>query len=167
VHLWIYVCIQRGSKCEHSQGAQTYVSLHGMGLCTSIYIYTCVCFKVCTGKAETYVISHNLSSYTKVSTIRYMYACGWMYIYKEILSVWVREGRDICEFAQHQFIYKSSDDIIHVYLWIYVCIQDHTRGSKCECVRGQEHTRYMKCCIEMLYIWVLTVVNFRASNSYE
>ena len=132
-----------------------------------IYMYTCVCFKVCTGKAATYVISHNLSSYTKVSTIRYMYACGWMYIYKEILSVWVREGRDICEFAQHQFIYKSSDDIIHVYLWIYVCMQDHTRGSKCECVRGQEHTRYMKCCIEMLYIWVLTVVNFRASNSYE
>jgi len=30
--------------------------------------------------------------------------------------MWVREGRDICEFAQHRFIYKSSDDIIHVYL---------------------------------------------------
>ena len=26
----------------------------------------------------------------------------------------------------------------------------HTRGSKCECVQGQEHMRYMKCCIEML-----------------
>ena len=136
--------------------AQTYVSLYGMGLCTRIiYIYICVCFKVCTGKAETHVISHNLSSYTKVSIIRYMYTFGWMYIYKEVLSVGVREGRDICEFAQHRFISKSSDDIIHVYLWIYVCIQDHTRGSKCECVQGREHMRYMKCCIKMLYIWIL------------
>ena len=129
-----------------------------------IYTYLCVCFKVCTGKAETHVISHNLSSYTKVSIIRYMYTFGWMYIYKEVLSVGVREGSDICEFAQHRFISKSSDDIIHVYLWIYVCIQDHTRGSKCECVQGREHMRYMKCCIKMLYIWILTVVISRGSN---
>ena len=51
-----------------------------------IYIYTLVSmclytksFKVYTGKAETHVISHNLSSYTKVSVIRYMYTCGYMY----------------------------------------------------------------------------------------
>ena len=34
---------------------------------------------------------------------------------KEVLSVRVREGNDTCEFAQHRFIYKSSDKI-HVYL---------------------------------------------------
>ena len=96
-----------------------------------------------------------------------MHTCGYMYVYKEVLSVWVREGRDICEFAQHRFIYKSSDNIIHDYTCILVNICMLKRGSNCECVQGQEHMRSMKCCIEMLYIWVLTVVNFRASNSYE
>ena len=90
-----------------------------------------------------------------------MYSCGFMYVYKEVLSVRVREGRDICEFAQHRFIYKSNDNIIHDYTCILVNICMHTRGSKCECVQGQEHMRYiMKC-------WVLTAVNFSASNSYE
>ena len=79
-----------------------------------------------------------------------MITCGHVYVYKEVLIVRVREGKDTCEFAQHRFIYKSSDNMINI------CM--HTRGSKCECVQGQEHMRYMKCCIEMLYIWALTVV---------
>ena len=83
-----------------------------------------------------------------------------MHVYKEVLSVWVREGRDICEFAQHWFIYKSSENIIHDYTCILVNICMHTRGSNCECVQGQEHMWYMKC-------GVLTAVNFSASNSYE
>ena len=81
-----------------------------------------------------------------------------MYVYKEVLSVWVREGRDICEFAQHRFIYKSSDNIIHDYISILVNICMLTRGSNCECVQGQEHMWYMKC-------GVLTATNFKASNS--
>ena len=44
-----------------------------------------------------------------------------MYVYKEVLSVWVREGGDICEFAQHRFIYKSSDNIIYTWLYMYTC----------------------------------------------
>ena len=74
--------------------------------------------------------------------------------------MWVREGRDICEFAQHRFIYKSSDNIIHDYISILVNICMLTRGSNCECVQGQEHMWYMKC-------GVLTAVNFSASNSCE
>ena len=83
---------------------------------------------------------------------------GFQGVYKEVLSVWVREGRDICEFAQHRFIYKSSDNIIHDYISILVNICMLTRGSNCECVQGQEHMWYMKC-------GVLTATNFRASNS--
>ena len=30
-------------------------------------------------------------------------------------------------------------------------------GSKCECLQGQAHMRYMKLCIEMLYFWVLAL----------
>ena len=85
---------------------------------------------------------------------------GFQGVYKEVLSVWVREGRDICEFAQHRFIYKSSDNIIHDYISILVNICMLTRGSNCECVQGQEHMWYMKC-------GVLTAVNFSASNSCE
>ena len=76
----------------------------------------------------------------------------------QVLSVWVREGRYICEFAQHRFIYKSSDNIIHDYISILVNICMLKRGSNCECVQGQEHMWYMKC-------GVLTATNFRASNS--
>ena len=76
----------------------------------------------------------------------------------QVLSVWVREGRDICEFAQHRFIYKSSDNIIHDYISIPVNICMLKRGSNCECVQGQEHMWYMKC-------GVLTATNFSASNS--
>ena len=120
VHFWKCRYIQKGSKCEHSQGAQTYVSLHGMGLC-----YILVCASKCAlARAQTDVSSHNMGSHIKVSLIWYMYTCEYMHVYREVLSVRVREGRDICEFAQHRFIYKSSDDIIHVYLWIYVFIQE-------------------------------------------
>ena len=83
---------------------------------------------------------------------------GFQGVYKEVLSVWVREGRDICEFAQHRFIYKSSDNIIHDYTSILVNICMLTRGSNCECVQGQEHMWYMKC-------GVLTATNFKASKS--
>ena len=83
---------------------------------------------------------------------------GFQGVYKEVLSVWVREGRDIGEFAQHRFIYRSSDNIIHDYISILVNICMLTRGSNCECVQGQEHMWYMKC-------GVLTATNFKASNS--
>ena len=76
-------------------------------------------------RAETYVSLHNISSYTRVAMILYMYTCEYMYAYKTIQEV---------------------------------------LSSKCECVQGQEHMRYMKCCIEMLYIWVLAVVISRGSN---
>ena len=89
-----------------------------------------------------------------------MHTCEHMYVYNEVLSVWVREGRDICEFAQHRFIYNSSDNIIHDYISILVNICMLKRGSNCECVQGQEHMWYMKC-------GVLTATNFRASNSWS
>ena len=89
-----------------------------------------------------------------------MHTCGYTYVYKEVLSVWVREGRDMCEFAQHWFIYNSRDNIIHDYTCIFVNICMHTRGSNCERVQGQEHMWYMKG-------GVLTAVDFSASNSYE
>ena len=128
---------------------------HGFMYKNYIYIFVCVLQSVHWQGRDTCDFAQLEFIYKSIYHTLYVYFWMNVYIYKEVLSVGVREGRDICEFAQHRFISKSSDDIIHVYLWIYVCIQDHTRGSKCECVQGREHMRYMKCCIKMLYIWIL------------
>ena len=50
-------------------------------------------------RAETYVILHNIGSYTRVAMILYVYTCEYMYVYKiiqEVLSVSVYKGRSIC-----------------------------------------------------------------------
>ena len=67
-------------------------------------------------RAQTYVSSHNMGSHTKVSLIGYMYTCEYMHVYREVLSVSARKGTDICEFAQHGVIYKSSCNMKYVYL---------------------------------------------------
>ena len=65
-----------------------------------------------------------------------MYACEYMDVYKEVLSVSTRKGTDICEFAQHGFTYKIIFDMMYVYLRVYACIQ---RGSNCEHSQGHRH----------------------------
>ena len=91
VYLLVYVCIQRGSKCEQLARAQTYVSLHHIGSYTTVFViehmYACEYMHVYKAKAralaraKTYVSSHNMGSYTKLSMIRYMYTniCQYMY----------------------------------------------------------------------------------------
>jgi len=45
-----------------------------------------------------------------------MYACEYMRVYKEVLSVSTRKGTDICEFAQQGVIYKSFCNMKYVHL---------------------------------------------------
>ena len=88
--------------------------------------------------AQTWVISHNMGSYTKLSMIWYeTNTCEYMHVYKEVLSVSARKGTNKYESAQQGLIYKSICDMIYAYLWAYVCIQ---RGSKCEQSQGERHT---------------------------
>ena len=56
--------------------------------------------------ARAHMSSHNMGSYAKVSVIWYMYTCEYMHVYKEVLSMSARKGKDICEFAQHGVIYQ-------------------------------------------------------------
>ena len=77
-----------------------------------------------------------------------MYTCDQFHAYKEVLhaykeflSVSVRQGTSVCEFAQLGFIYEKMIYMIHVDLCIYVCKQ---RGSKCERLQGHEHMWYSK-----------------------
>ena len=89
-------------------------------------------------RAQTWVISHNMGSYTKPSMIWYeCNTCEYMYVYKEVLSVSARKGTNKYESAQQGLIYKSICDMIYACLWAYVCIQ---RGSKCEQSQGERHT---------------------------
>ena len=63
-------------------------------------------FKVRTGKGRGICDLAQLEFIYKVFIIRYdicILVDLCMY-YKEVLSVWIREGRDICESAQHRFI---------------------------------------------------------------
>ena len=61
-----------------------------------------------------------------------------MHVYKEVLSVSIRKGTNICEFAHTGFIYNVQNigGMIYVYLWVYVCIH---RGSKCEHSQAHRH----------------------------
>ena len=80
--------LARGSWCEHLKGAHTHTHAH--------------------------VSLLNTGSYTELSMIRFVvYSVN---ICKKVLSVSTRKGTDICEFAQHGFIYKTICDMIYVYL---------------------------------------------------
>ena len=107
LYLWAYVCMQRGSKCEHSQGHR-----HMWVRTTWVHIL-----------------------YINVFLLWYMYTCDYMHVNREVLSVSTRKGTDICEFAQHGVIHKSICNMKYVYLWIYVCIQrgskcEHSQGHR-------------------------------------
>ena len=152
VYLWSYVCMQRGSKCEHSQGhKQVWECTERVDIPTypwydSWYMYTCEYRDVYKKRfwvwelagAQAYVSLRNMSLYTKVSVMEYiyMYTCDHMYVCKEVLSASTRKGTDICEFAQHGFIYKGICDMTYVCLWVYACTQ---RGSKFEHSQGHRH----------------------------
>ena len=52
-------------------------------------------FEVCArARAQTYVRLHTLGCCTKVSILQFMYTCGYVHVYKEVLSVSTRKGTD-------------------------------------------------------------------------
>ena len=144
-----YVCMQRGSKCEHSQGhrhmlVRTTRSHTQKYLQYEIYIYLWVDACIWGGsKCE------DLQGHTHICEFaehRFIYKsiygmiCVFLSMYVRIetglQSVSTCQGRGICEFAEHGLIYKSICDMIYVCLWVYTCIQ---RGSKCEHSQGHRH----------------------------
>ena len=143
------ICMQRGSKCEHSQGhKQVWECTARVDIPTypwydSWYMYTCeymyVCKEVLTVSTRRVTIICQLAqhgSMYKSICDGIMYTCEHMYVCKEVLSASTRRGTDICEFAQHGFTYKSICDMIYVYFWVYACIQ---RSSNCEHSQGHKH----------------------------
>ena len=145
------------SICEFAQHGLIYVHEY---LCYDICIFVSMCLytkssKVWAGNGSCICKFAEFEFIYKVSIIRYMYICAYFHIYKEVQSVSVRQRTNMCEFAQLGSIYKSICSMIHVYLWtcmyiyLYIYIQwyIHTckkRGSKCECLQGQEHMWYSK-----------------------
>ena len=84
--------------------------------------------------ARTSVRLHSTGSYTKVSVMECMYICDicrHMYVCKEVLSVSTRKGTDICEFAQHGFIYKSICHVIYVFCkYMHAYKQEHSQWHR-------------------------------------
>ena len=156
--------------------AQTYVSLHTMGLYTRVSViwnmYTCEYLHV---NKEVLTVSackgtdicelHTVGLYSKATVIWKMHTCEYLHVHKEVLTVSACKGIDICEFPHRGFLYKSVhhtkywiciDIIKYIYFWIFACIQ---RGSKCEHSRGHRHmwvcTRWV--CIQE-YLWSETCI---------
>ena len=86
--------------------------------------------------AQTYVSSHNAESYTtRVSVIWNMPTSEHMCEYEKVPSVSTCKGTDICEFAQHRFIYKKS---IWYNISMFVSICMYTK-RKCKHSQGHKH----------------------------
>ena len=77
VYLWVYAVYTKRFEVWALARAQTYVSLHTMGL------------------------------YTKVSMIWQVYTCEYLHVNKEVLTVSARTGTAICKFPHRRFLYKS------------------------------------------------------------
>ena len=79
-----------------------------------------------------------------------------MHVYKEVLSVSTCKGTNICEFAEHRFIYKSIYDMICVFLSMYVRIETGLQSvSTCQgrgiCEFAQHGLIYKSIC-DMIYV---------------
>ena len=81
-----------------------------------------------------------------------------MHVYKEVLSVSTCKGTNICEFAEHGFIYTSIYDMICVFLSLYVRMETGLRSvSTCQgrdiCEFAQHGVIYKSFC-NMKYVYL-------------
>ena len=185
VYFWVYACIQRGSNCEHSQGHKhmwvrtTRVHIQNYSwyeICILILVNICMQRGSKCEHSQGHKQVWERTARVDIPTYPwydswYMYTCEYMYVYNNVLGVSTRKGTNICQLAQHGFIYKSICDGIYVYLralaraqtymWVrttWVHIQNDTwydvcilillnicmqRGSKCE--HSQGHKQVWEC----------------------
>ena len=81
-----------------------------------------------------------------------------MYVYKDVLGESTRKATNICQLAQHGFIYKLICDGIYVYLWahVYICkevLSASTRKSTDICEFAQHGFTY-KSIFDMIYVYL-------------
>ena len=143
-------------------GTHIYVSLHNIGSYTTVsmiwYMYTSEYIDVY--KKNQSVSTHkgtNICEFAQLGLI-HKRIYNMIHVYLWILVntceyLWLLVNT--CEYVwilvntcENMWILVNTCE----HLWIYVCIQ---RGSKCECVRGQEHMPYNKFCVEIIqYVYI-------------
>ena len=169
--------MQRGSKCEHSQGHKqvwertarvdipTYPWYDSWYMCTCeyMYVYNNV-LGVSTRKGTNiYVSSHNVGSYTKRYMIRCMYTNTFEYLYAKRFSVWALTRAQTSVRVQSTGWYTNVSVIwflIYVYLWVYVYVYNDvlsasTRKGTDICEFAQHGFTFKSICnIKNVYLWV-------------
>ena len=65
-------------------------------------------------RAQTYVSLHTMGLYTRASVIWKMYMCEYLHLNKEVLTVSARKGIDICEFPHRGFSCTKASIIRNV-----------------------------------------------------
>ena len=131
----VNICMQTGCKCEHSQGHKQVWE--------------------CTAQVD-------IPTYPWYDSW-YMYTCEYVYVYNDVLGVSTRKGANICQLAQHGFIYKSICDGIYVYLWAHVCMQ---RGSKCEHSQGHRQMWVRTSGVQMeKFLWY-DIIRYDTNHLY-
>ena len=156
-----------------------------MFTCEYMYVYNTKSFKAwALARKQTYVSLHNMSSYTKVSEIWYVYTCEYMYVYKKVLSVSARKGTDRCELHNLgsytrvfliQRMYTCKYNIIQEYLrynacilWIYVYKQEvlsvsTRKGTSSYTVFGWQMAQAQTTSFFYIYIFFFLYGIFRYS----
>ena len=184
VYLWAHVCMQRGSKCEHSQGHRhmwvftTWVHIK-KSICNMIYVYFWVYLCIQRGSNCEHSQGHkhmwvrttcvHIQNYPwyDVCILILVNICMQILIVVNICmqrgskcdSVSTRNGTYKCEIAQHGLIYKRICDGIYVYMWhMYVCKEVLTvsTGKGTDICEFAQHGVIHKsiCNMKFVYLWV-------------
>ena len=94
VYLWVYLCRQRGSNCEQSQGHK----------------------HICVFAQRGFI-------YKTIHDTMYVYQYLWISVCKEVVSVSTHKGTNKCESAQHRLIYQRIRYmILDICILVSICM---------------------------------------------
>ena len=95
-----------------------------------------------------------------------------MHVYREVLSVSTRKRTDICEFAQHGVIHKSTVSVIanmytceHMYVYKEV-LSVSTRKGTDVCEFAQHGLIYKSVC-DVIYVFLQVYACIQRGSKYE
>ena len=187
VYLWVYVnyvCIQRGSRCEHSQGHK-----HMLACTTWAYIQKYLWWKMYTCE-HMYVCKEVLSASARKGTdicefaqhgVIYKSICNMKYVYLWVyVNVCIQRGSR-CEHSQgHKHMLACTTwAYIQKYLWwkmytcehVYVCkevLSASTRKGTNICEFAQHGVIYKSICnMKYVFLWVYVNVCIQRGSKCE
>ena len=117
VYLWVYACISRGSKSEHSHGHK-----HMWSFSTWVHLWVFACIsrgskcEPSQGHKHMWVFSTWVHLQTYLRYDIYLITCEYIRVYQEVLSVSTPKSINICELEPHGFLYERICNMIYIYI---------------------------------------------------